>query len=131
MIYLKQEGACLDFLGYTFRYDLDRHGGTHRYLNLTPSKKSVAAEKETLRRMTSSRMCFKPIPTLIEEINRHLRGWANYFSQGYPRKEFRTINTYVRLRLFYHLRRRSQRPFRPPEGVTQYNHLKKMGLVML
>ena len=63
-------------------------------------------------------MCFKPIPKLIEELNRHLKGWANYFGQGYPRKAFRQINAYVRERLTCHLKRRSQRPFRPPEGVS-------------
>ena len=53
----------------------------------------------SLREMTSARMCFKPIPTLIEELNEHLRGWANYFGRGYPRKAFREINAYVRKRL--------------------------------
>src|SRR5262249_38946591 len=36
---LKQVGASLDFLGYTFRYDRDRHGRPWRYLNVVPSKK--------------------------------------------------------------------------------------------
>src|SRR5262249_31887376 len=35
---LKQAGASLDFLGYTFRYDRDRHGRSWRYLNIAPSK---------------------------------------------------------------------------------------------
>ena len=30
-----------------------------------------------------------------------------------------------------HLRRRSQRPFRPPEGVTYYEQLQGFGLVRL
>ena len=81
--------------------------------------------------MTSARMCFKPLPRLIGELNRHLTGWANYFSFGYPRKARRHINSYVRQRLVTHLRRRSQRPFRPPEGRTLYAHLERMGLVYL
>ena len=64
-------------------------------------------------------------------MNRHLKGWANYFSIGYPRKALREINTYVRDRLVQHLRRRSQRPFRPPEGVTYYEQLQRMGLTYL
>ena len=37
----------------------------------------------------------------------------------------------IRDRLVQHLRRRSQRPFRPPEGVTYYEQLQKMGLLYL
>jgi RNA-directed DNA polymerase len=128
---LKKEGDSLDFLGYTFRYEMDMHGGDYKYLNMKPSEKAIAREREELRRQTSHRMSFKPIPKLINELNRHLEGWANYFGQGYPRKAFREINTYVRERLNCHLRRRSQRPFRPPEGVSYYEHLKQLGLIYL
>jgi hypothetical protein len=37
----------------------------------------------------------------------------------------------VLCRLKRHLRRRSQRPFRPPEGVTYYAHLQALGLEFL
>lgn len=57
--------------------------------------------------------------------------WANYFNFGYPRKAMRAMNWYVRGRLIQHLRRRSQRPFRPPEGRSFYEHLKKLGLIYL
>jgi RNA-directed DNA polymerase len=128
---LRQQGESLDFLGFTFRFDKDLHGGSHRYLNLSPSKKNLAKEKDTLRRMTGPQRCFVPIPELVREINRHLRSWSNHFRFGYPRKFFREINHFVRNRLVVHLRRRSQRPFRVPEGETFYNHLKRLGLVYL
>jgi len=131
VINLKREGVSLDFLGFTFRYDRDLRGGAYRYLNVMPSKKALSREREKLGRMTSPSMCFKPVPKLIEEINRHLVGWKNYFEFGYPRKAFREINSYVRGRLSAHLGRRSQRPFKTPEGMTKYEHLKQMGLVYL
>ena len=59
------KGDSLDFLGYTFRYDRDRFGRGHKYLNVTPSKQALARERDVLRSMTSSRFCFKPIPALI------------------------------------------------------------------
>jgi len=34
-------------------------------------------------------------------------------------------------RLIQHLQRRSQRPFRPPEGVSWYQHLPPWGLALL
>jgi RNA-directed DNA polymerase len=131
VVNLKEEGASLDFLGYTFRYNLDLKGGGWKYLNVSASAKSLARERAKLREMTSSRMCFKPLPWLIEELNLHLRGWANYFGYGYPRMTYREINRYTRERLTRHVRRRSQRPFRPPEGVSYYEQFKRMGLVYL
>jgi len=128
---LNQIGARVDFLGYSFRYDLDRKGRGHQYLNVFPSKKAQARERERLRQMTSPRMCFKPIPALIREVNRHLNGWSNYFSFGYPRMAMRQINWYSRKRLFKHLKRRSQRPYHPPQGVSVYRHLSDLGLVYL
>ena len=128
---LRKEGASLDFLGYTFRYEKDLHGGKYKYLNMQPSKRAIAREREELRRRTGRRMSFKPLPKMIDELNRHLRGWANYFGAGYPRKAFREINTYVRERLTSHLRQRSQRPFRPPKGRTFYEHYEALGLVYL
>ena len=131
IVNLRDKGASLDFLGYTFRYDLDLRGGSHRYLNMCPSIKSVSRERAKLREMTAPSMCFKPLPVLIEELNRQLRGWGNYFGQGYPRKSFRDINHYARKRLFCHLSRRSQRPWRPPKGMTFYAQFKKLGLIYL
>ena len=128
---LRHEGESLDFLGFTFRFDKDLNGGSHRYLNLFPSKKSLSRERDCLRRMTSFKCCHVPIPELIQWVNRHLGGWSNYFKLGYPRKAFREINHFVRNRMIVHLGRRSQRPFRLPEGETYYNHLKKLGLIYL
>nr|MCW5971326.1 hypothetical protein [Blastocatellales bacterium] len=52
---LKQEGAKLDFLGFTFRYDRDLYGRPRRYLNLTPAAKSLAKEKGTDKELTDHR----------------------------------------------------------------------------
>ena len=68
---------------------------------------------------------------LIAEINRHLAGWREYFKLGYPRRAFRKIDWYARERLIRHLRRRSQRPFRPPEGITWCEQLTRLGLLPL
>ena len=59
-----------------------------------------------------------------------LRGGQITLATG-TRKGFRQINRYVRQRLTQHVRRRSQRPFRPAEGVSYYEHFKHMGLVYL
>ena len=131
VVNLRCPGASVDFLGYTFRYDLDRRGRGHRYLNVTPSRKAIQTRRESLRRTISRRQSFMPVTRLIETVNRQQRGWANYFSFGYPRKAMREMNWFVASRLIGHLRRRSQRPFRLPKGRSYYRHLKQLGLIYL
>jgi RNA-directed DNA polymerase len=125
---LNEPGDSLDFLGYTFRYDRDRQGGDHRYLNFCPSSKSLQRERDKLRELTGPEQCFKPIPVLIDQINEHLRGWSNYFGRGYPRDAFREINHFVRERLIGHLQRRSQRPSRATGQASWYAQLHYLGL---
>ena len=131
VVKLREKGASLDFLGFTFRYYDDLKGQGWRYLNVSPSAKALKKERKKLHDMTDHRQCFQPIPQLIEQLNRHLKGWRNYFDFGYPRVAFGEVNTYIRYRLTQHLRRRSQRPFRPPEGVSYYEQIKRLGLVRL
>jgi RNA-directed DNA polymerase len=125
---LGEEGARLNFLGYTFRYDRDLKGRDRQYLKVFPSNKAVQREREKLHEMTASHQCFKPIPVLMGELNRHLRGWTNYFSRGYPMSAYCEIEHYVQGRLIQHLQRRSQRPYRPPQGEDWIRHLWRLGL---
>jgi RNA-directed DNA polymerase len=128
---LRVPGASVDFLGYTFRFDRDRYRRKQRYLNMVPSAKAMTRERRRLVEMTGASVCFKPLPRLIGDLNEQLRGWAAYFGEGYPRKAFREINRFARLRLVRHLRRRSQRPWRAPHGVTAYAHFARLGLLYL
>ena len=131
VVNLREPGESLNFLGYTYRYDRDLKGRDRRYLNVFPSKKAVQREREKLHEMTDSHQCFKPIPDLIGELNRHLKGWANYFSLGYPISAYCEIDRYVGDRLIQHLQRRSQRPYQPPQGESWVGHLLRLGLVRL
>ena len=128
---LKDAGQRLDFLGYSLRYDRDLHGRPWKYLNVFPSPKALKRERAKVRAMTDKGQCYTPVPELIERVNRHLKGWANYYGYGYPRKAFRDMNQYVRKRLQIHLNRRSQRPYKLPEGQTYYQHLNNLGLITL
>jgi len=128
---LRKGKTSLDFLGFTFRFVRDRHGRSHRYLEMAPSAKALKRERAVLREKTSARWGCLPLPDLIEDLNRHLRGWANYFNAGYPRHAFRRINWYVWQRMCKHLRRRSQRRYRAPKDTTLYRHLVDAGLIQL
>lgn len=131
VVNLLKQGQSLDFLGYTFRFDRDLHGGAHRYLNMEPSKASLKRERARLRELTSKSRSHVPLPKLIAQINLHRRGWANYFCLGYPRKAFRHMNHYTGQRLWCHLRRRSQRPWKPKGDDTYYVAFQNMGLIYL
>ena len=124
---LSSPGARLDFLGFTFGYAPDRYGRGHRYLRVEPSRKALNSERARLHEMTDSRYCFQPIPHLIGAVTQQTRGWANYFEFGHPGAAFRKINWYVYQRLWQHLRRRSQRRYRPPSGTSVPQHLQALG----
>jgi len=128
---LRQSGQSLDFLGYTFRLVPDQFGRDQRYWRLEPSRKAMARERAALREMIGPHQSHTPLPELIEQVNRHIQGWANYFKLGHPRKAFRQINSFVRERLGRHLRRRSQRGWRVRQGVSLNAHLEGLGLVRL
>jgi RNA-directed DNA polymerase len=131
VVNLKEPGASLDFVSFTFRYDRDLKGREHRYLNVFPSKKAIAHARRQLRNLTGKRQRMLPIPDMLGLVNQWLRGWGYYFRHGYPRKAFREINWFTCRRLIHHLQRRSQRPFRCPEGVSFYAHLQALGLRLL
>lgn len=131
IVNLREPGASLDFLGYTWRWERDLFGRACGYWKLQPSRKSLARERAKLREIISPKRCFQALPELIADLNEHLVGWANYYRAGYPKKAFRSINWHVQTRLRRHLRRRSQRAWRPPCGQSLFTHLERLGLVIL
>jgi RNA-directed DNA polymerase len=130
VVNLKEPGASVSFLGFTFRYDRDLKGRDKRYLNVFPSDKSLVRVRKKLKELLD-RKRVAPVPTLIADVNRSLAGWSRYFSHGYPRQAFRKVNQYLILSLMHHLHRRSQRPYRPRGGRSFYAHLQCLGLRLL
>jgi len=131
IVKMHQPGASLNFLGFTLRYDRDRYGRAHRYLNVSPSAKAQARIRDKLRELTGRQRGFVPITQVIADVNRCLAGWGNYFRHGYPRQAFGKLDWFVLNRMTRHLKRRSQRPLRPPEGETYYALLQRLGLQRL
>ncbi len=125
-------GEGLDFLGFTMRYERSILPHTDRYLHVGPSRTAMERVRMKLRELTSPRMCFKPSPLIISEVNRMLSGWSQYFGYGHPRRAFSAVNYQTLRRLSSHLRRRSQRGCHPPGGRSLYEHLyHHLGLKML
>jgi RNA-directed DNA polymerase len=131
IVKLHEPGQSLNFLGFTLRYDRDLYGRDRRYLNVFPSTKAMTRARDRIRELTGHRRCFVPIRQMVDDINRWSRGWSGYFHPGYPRKCFRELNRFMLLRSMRHLRRRSQRAYRTPEGESFYAHLQRLGLRLL
>jgi RNA-directed DNA polymerase len=131
IVKLHESGQSLNFLGFTLRYDRDLYGRDRRYLNVFPSAKAMTRARGRIRELTGPRRCFVPIRQMVDDINRWSKGWSGYFHLGYPRKCFRELNRLMLLRSMRHLRRRSQRAYRTPEGESFSAHLQRIGLQLL
>lgn len=131
VVQMHEEGASLDFLGYTFRRSRShRAGGGPRYWRAEASSKAQKRARDKLRDLTNVRYCWMPIKEVVERTNALLRGWLGYFSKGHPAKARWNLVRFAEQRLIRHLRRRSQRPYRPPEGVSFYQHVHDLGLIV-
>jgi len=99
-----------DFLGYTFgpmRYRKDGHG----YLGAAPAKKAVTRVKGRIRQiLRPSNQA--PWDEVKDELNRAVRGWANYFAYGTRLMAYRAVDHYVWDRVRHFLRRRHKVPSR-------------------
>jgi RNA-directed DNA polymerase len=130
VVQMRDENATLDFLGYTFRWSRShRSDGGPRYWRAEASSKAQERARDKLRDLTSARFCWMPIKDVVERTNALLRGWLGYFSKGQPAKARRSLVRFAEQRLIRHLRRRSQRPYRPPEGVSFFQHVHDLGLI--
>jgi hypothetical protein len=98
---------------------------------MEPSAKAQTRAREKVAEMLGRSQSQTPLPELIERLNATLRGWANYFELGYPRKAKRDLNSYVRKKLTWHLQSRSQRTWKPFGDQSAYAHLNRMGLIQL
>ena len=96
------------FLGFQIRRVRNSKTGT-RYERVWPAKKSEARLREKVRAMLNRSTRNRPIHEKIEEVNRLLRGWQNYFWFGHPQRVMRRLNHFVEQRLRKWLMRRRQK----------------------
>jgi RNA-directed DNA polymerase len=130
IVRMQDEDATLDFLGYTFRWSRShRPGGGPRYWRVEASSLAQKRARDKLRELTHARSCWRPVQVIVDRANAFLRGWLGYFAKGHPAKARRTLVRFAEWRLIRHLRRRSQRPYRPPEGVSFFQHVHDLGLI--
>ena len=132
ILQMRDERTTLDFLGYRFRYSRShRPGGGPRYWRVEASPGAQKRARAKVYGLTNARQCFAPIQDVITKVNAMLRGWLTYFSKGHPAQARFQLVRFAENRIARHLQRRSQRPYRPPVGVSLYQHAHDLGLIGL
>ena len=106
---------AFDFLGYTFGPMRSWKNG-HRYVGAAPGKRAVKRVKGRIRQILRPGNQ-GPWGEVKEELNRVVRGWANYFSYGTRAKAYRAVDRYVSERVRHFLGRRHKVPAR---GTRRY-----------
>jgi len=82
-----------------------------------PAPKSETRLRERLREITDRKRGNHPVTEVVEEMNRVLRGWGQYFHYGNPQQSMARLNYFAAQRLRKWLMRRRQR--RGP-GYSRY-----------
>ena len=97
----------VDFLGWRIQRHQQR-GSQRRYVYTYPSEKALAAEKATVRALTTT-MRKQPLKVLLHRLNWVLRGWTTYFRHGSSSATFDYLRAFAWRRVVCWLRRKHPR----------------------
>lgn len=100
-----------DFLGYTIGRCYSPKTG-RAYLGTRPSKKKVQSLCRRISELTGSRWLLRSVEDRVEEINRLLVGWSNYFCLGSVSQAYKSVDSHACRRLRQWLCRKHAVPSR-------------------
>ena len=106
----------VDFLGYTVGRCYSPRTG-RAYLGTRPEKTRVQRLCKAVSELTRRNTLWKDARDLVADLNRRLRGWANYFCLGPVSRAYRAVDSHVTTRLRQWLRRKHKVQGR---GTTRY-----------
>lgn len=97
--------AAFDFLGFTIQMSRGVRSGKP-YPSVRPSDKAVQKIKTRLTELTRRELTCIPLEGVVENVNRSLRGWANYFHYRNSSGKMSEVRHHAEERLRTHLQKR-------------------------
>ncbi|MGA7538810.1 MAG: group II intron reverse transcriptase/maturase [Steroidobacteraceae bacterium] len=119
-----------DFLGYQFGRFYSAATGK-AYLGTRPSKKSVRRLIGSIHELTAHRTCLLEAEVLVDNLNRKLRGWANYFKLGPVSKAYKAVDKCTTTRLRRWLRHKHRVRNRGNSCYSDEYLYESLGLIRL
>jgi len=102
--------AGFDFLGFHCRTVASWRWRGKRYLQYWPSRRAMQAIRDRVKAITGARhRLTEAIETIVDAVNRVVRGWGAYFRAGNASRQFDQIDRYVREGLRLWLGKKTQR----------------------
>ena len=96
--------AGFDFLGCHLHKRLsgrlwEREHKRLYFLQRWPNRRSMLRVRQRVKELTPHSRCHADLREVIEDLNRVLRGWGNYFRTGNAARQFGSLDSYVVRRL--------------------------------
>jgi group II intron reverse transcriptase/maturase len=133
ILHLREGGEGFDFLGFHHRYV---RGNTLRsrhlcFLARWPSRQAIQHARDRLRELTDRSRLLVPVETIVQDVNRFLRGWAGYFRYGNTARTFDKITLHAIVRLSGFVAKRHKRRTSYGWLVVAYQSPNRAGLINL
>jgi len=133
IVELREGGDGLDFLGFHHRWV---RGNTPRsrhlcFLARWPSRQAMARARGRIRELTDRSRLRDPVEKVVQDLNRFLRGWADYFRYGNSARSFDKISLHAINRLSIFVANRHQRKRRFGWWVVARQSPDRLGLIDL
>ncbi|MGZ6667466.1 MAG: group II intron reverse transcriptase/maturase [Solirubrobacteraceae bacterium] len=133
IVHLEEGGEGLDFLGFHHRWvrgntPRSRH---LRFLARWPSRQATQRARDRIREITDRSRLLVPVETIVQDVNRFLRGWSGYFRYGNSDRAFDKINQYAVDRLARFVGKRHKRGWGYGMKVVVYQSPNRLGLINL
>lgn len=134
IVHLGEGGEGFDFLGFHHRWVRSRGWRGKRgvtFLGRWPADKAMQRARDRIRELTVRPRLLLSVETVVQDINRFLRGWAAYFRYGHSVHRFNAIRNYALERLAIFIGKRHKRGRRFGLNVVAYRSPDQCGLISL
>jgi RNA-directed DNA polymerase len=133
IVHLQEGGEGFDFLGFHHRW-VRATSRRHRhvlFLARWPSDKAMQHARDRIRELTERRRLWLPVEDIVQDVNRVLRGWANYFRYGNSARHLDKIRNYALERLALVVAKRHHRSRAFGWSVVAFQSPNQLGLISL